>query len=201
MAAVDPAAAAVPAVPIAYLVGTFPTAQLVATAHGHDPTREGSHNPGASNVYRLAGARAGAEVFAGDFVKGLFAAGLGGLLGGRPVALACGVAAVLGHMFPVTRGWRGGRGVATAGGMSLALWPGPAAIAALSWLLIARITKKASIASLVIAVLVPATVALGRRPGWEIVGVSGVALLVVARHADNLRRLWRGDEASLRSGP
>lgn len=201
MAAVDPAAAAVPAVPIAYFVGTFPTAQLVASARGHDPTREGSHNPGASNVYRLAGPRAGVMVFAGDLAKGLLAAAAGGLAGGRALAFACGVAAVAGHVFPATRGWRGGRGVATAGGMALALWPGPAVAALGVWLALARLTGKASVASMAIAVLLPVLVWFSASPGWEVVGAALVAAVVVARHGENVRRLLRGDEASLRSGP
>jgi glycerol-3-phosphate acyltransferase PlsY len=74
---------AVVVVPCAYLLGTFPAAQLVGGARGHDPTREGSGNPGASNVYRLAGRRAGATVFALDLVKGALATGAGYALDGR----------------------------------------------------------------------------------------------------------------------
>src|SRR5207249_3926010 len=107
----------------AYFLGTFPAAQVVSQRAGRDPTREGSRNPGASNVYRLAGRRAGLAVFAGDLAKGLVAAGVGLAVGGRPLGMLCGAAAVLGHVFPVTRGFRGGRGVATAGGLALVLFP------------------------------------------------------------------------------
>src|SRR5215470_5743795 len=71
-------------VPVAWLLGTFPTAVLVARAHGHDVTREGSGNPGASNVARLVGWRAGALVLVCDFAKGAVAAGVGYAVGGRP---------------------------------------------------------------------------------------------------------------------
>src|SRR5689334_17894800 len=101
-------------VPLAYLAGMFPTARLVGGRTGHDPTHEGSGNPGASNVYRLAGRRAGAMVFLGDFAKGALAAGVGLAVGGRALGLACGAAAVAGHIAPVTRRFRGGKGVATA---------------------------------------------------------------------------------------
>src|SRR3954471_22016442 len=88
---------------LSYLLGTFPTALIVARLTGHDPTTEGSGNPGASNVYRLAGARAGLAVFLGDAAQGAVAAGVGRAVGGPPLALACGLAAVVGHVFPVFR--------------------------------------------------------------------------------------------------
>src|SRR4051812_39921960 len=84
---------------LAYLLGTFPTARLVAGR----AIEGGSGNPGASNAFRVAGARAGALVFAGDVAKGAAAAGTGLALHGRPLAFACGGAAVIVHCFPVTR--------------------------------------------------------------------------------------------------
>src|SRR5881227_4428176 len=91
---------------LSYLLGTFPTALIVARLAGHDPTKEGSGNPGASNVYRLAGARAGLAVLRGDAAKGAAATGVGRAVGGPPLALACGIADVVGHVFPVFRGFR-----------------------------------------------------------------------------------------------
>ena len=82
---------------LSYLLGTFPTALIVARLAGHDPTKEGSGNPGASNVYRLAGAQAGMAVFLGDAAKGAIATGMGRAAGGPRLALACGIAAVVGH--------------------------------------------------------------------------------------------------------
>src|SRR5262245_23594316 len=87
----------------AYLLGTFPGALLVARAGGRDVLAEGSGNPGASNVARLMGWKAGLLVLAADFGKGAIAAGVGLAVGGRIGAFALGIAAVLGHMFPVTR--------------------------------------------------------------------------------------------------
>src|SRR3954449_13578298 len=97
-------------IPFAWALGTFPTAVLVARAHGHDVTREGSGNPGASNVARLVGWRAGALVLVIDFAKGAIAAGIGMATYGRVGAFAMGAAAVLGHTFPLYR--KGGKGVA-----------------------------------------------------------------------------------------
>ena len=87
-------------VALGYLLGTIPTAERVGRRVGHDPTLEGSGNPGASNVFRTAGARAGAMVFAGDVVKGMVATGIGLAAGDRMLALACGAAAVVGHVAP-----------------------------------------------------------------------------------------------------
>lgn len=195
-----PVTVAVLLVPVGYLVGMFPTAQLVGVAAGHDPTVEGSGNPGASNVYRLAGRKAGAAVFAGDLLKAVLAAGAGYAAGGRSLAMACGVAAVVGHVFPVTRGGRGGRGVASGAGVVLVLFPLVAVGAALAWFAVARASHKASVASLAVAAGVPVAVAGLGRPAWEPASVAGLALLIVARHAPNLRRLAQGREQSLRGG-
>src|SRR5438874_8450805 len=106
-------------VPIGYLLGTFPSAVLVARARGVDITRQGSGNPGASNVIRVLGWRAGAVVLATDFAKGAAAAGGGLAAGGRAGAYVVGIAAVVGHTYPPGR--KGGKGVAAAGGMLVVL--------------------------------------------------------------------------------
>jgi glycerol-3-phosphate acyltransferase PlsY len=189
---------AVLVVPCAYLLGTFPAAQLVAAARGHDPTREGSGNPGASNVYRIAGRRAGATVFALDAVKGAVATGAGYALDGRSLAMACAVAAVVGHVFPVWRGFRGGRGVATAAGAALVLWPLAAVVGAAVWMGVAQVARTASAASLAAAVAIPVAVALTGRPAVELAVVVTLAALVVVRHLPNIRRLLSGRETRLR---
>ena len=107
----------------AYLLGTFPTARLASRRRGVDPTGAGSRNPGATNVYRTAGRRAGVLTLVGDVVKGATAAGLGWAVGGHGLGVACGVAAVVGHVAPLTRPSRGGKGVATVAGMALVLFP------------------------------------------------------------------------------
>jgi len=186
-------------VALGYLLGTIPTAMLVGRRVGRDPTREGSGNPGASNVYRTAGARAGALVFAGDLLKGVVATGVGLAVGGRSLGLACGAAAVVGHIAPVTRRFRGGKGVATACGMAVVLFPVLTAIAAVVWGVLVKLTGKASLASLAVVVLVPVGIVVTGRPAIEIIGVIAVAALVVARHAGNIRRLVRGEERSLQA--
>jgi len=182
---------------LSYLLGTFPTALIVARLAGHDPTKEGSGNPGASNVYRLAGAQAGMAVFLGDAAKGAIATGMGRGAGGPRLALACGIAAVVGHVFPLFRRFRGGRGVATAAGTVAVVEPLVALPFVAVWLLIARLTGKASAASLVVIGATPAVVLALDRPVWEKAGMGGLAAIVVARHAGNLVRLARGDEPEL----
>jgi glycerol-3-phosphate acyltransferase PlsY len=181
----------------AYLLGTFPTAILVGRRRGRDVTAEGSGNPGASNTLRTMGRRAGAVVLVGDLAKGAVAAGVG-LLAGRGVGVACGLAAVLGHVAPVTRRFRGGKGVATAAGMAAVLVPVVAAALAAVWVAVAKATGTASKASIAIAAGLPIGAALAGRPAGELVAFAACGALVIARHRDNLGRIRRGEEPTLR---
>ena len=187
------------AVPVAWLLGTFPSALLVARSHGRDILREGSGNPGASNVARLLGWRAGALVLLLDFSKGAIAAGAGYLIGGRPGACALGVAAVVGHTFPLYR--KGGKGVAAAGGALIVLYPLIVVGLAVVWFVIARLLHKASLASLLTTILFPVAVAAFQYDAWEIVAVSALAVLVIIRHLGNIRRLLRRQEIDLGAPP
>jgi glycerol-3-phosphate acyltransferase PlsY len=182
----------------AYLLGTFPSAVLVARAGGHDVTSEGSKNPGASNVARLMGWKAGLLVLVADFGKGAIASGVGLAVAGRGGAFALGIAAVLGHMFPVTRRFKGGKGVATAGGMLVVLYPVIVVILGVVWFVVARLLKLASVGSLLCAVLFPILVWIGGYGVVEVVAISALAVVVIARHAANVRRLVQGRE--LRTG-
>jgi glycerol-3-phosphate acyltransferase PlsY len=184
---------AVAAIP-AYLLGTFPTAILVARAGGHDVLAEGSRNPGASNVARLMGWKAGLLVMAGDLAKGAIAAGVGLAVAGRAAAFVLGILAVLGHTYPVTRRFTGGKGVATAGGLLAVLYPLIVLGLAVVWFLVARVLKLASVGSMLLAALFPVAVALTGHAGWEIGVTSALGVLVLVRHLPNLRRLLRGQE-------
>ena len=181
----------------AYLLGSFPTAALVARRRGRDPSTEGSGNPGATNVYRLLGRRAAVAVLIGDVGKGLIAAGVGDAVAGRAGLFACGIAAVVGHCVPAGRWRRGGKGVATAAGVALIAFPLVAVGAGLLWVALAKLTDKASLASLVGIAVVPIAAALAGRPLGEVLAASGIAAIVIARHWSNLGRLARGVERSL----
>ncbi len=158
-------------VPVAYLLGTFPSASLVARQHGVDVTKEGSGNPGASNVVRLLGWKAGALVLVLDAAKGAIAAAAGLAIDGHQGAWILGVAAVLGHIFPVWSKFKGGRGVATGAGVFLVVYPGVTLVLALVWILIARGLHKASVASLTVAVLAPIVVIVRGGAAIDIVVV------------------------------
>ena len=181
----------------AYLVGMFPTAQLVGRRFGVNPTEQGSGNPGASNVYRLGGRKAGAMVFAIDALKGALPALLALVVAGRPEAHAVWLAAVAGHVWPLTRGFRGGKGVATAGGAGLVISPLIGLACAALFLVTVRIARVAALGSLSIAISYPIIGAFF-LPGWEVAASSAVAAILVIRHQSNIRRLIRGEENSIK---
>jgi glycerol-3-phosphate acyltransferase PlsY len=184
--------------PIAYLVGTFPSAVLIARARGVDITASGSGNPGASNVGRLLGRKLGVLVFVLDGLKGAVSVAIGYLVAGHAGALALACAAVVGHVFPITRGFKGGKGVATAGGSVIALYPIIGVAMTALWLITAKLTKKASLGSLAIAIGFPISQAIAGRPWGEIVTGAGLCAFVIWRHLPNLKRLVKGDELSLK---
>ena len=183
--------------PAAYVVGTFPSAELVARANGVDITTYGSGNPGASNVTRALGWRKGVWVFALDAAKGAAAAGLGLAAGGRVAAYALGAAAIVGHIAPVTRNFRGGKGVATGGGVLAVIHPIGFAVVTVVWWVLGRVTGKAAVGSIVAVCLVPVGLAIVGAPAWEFAGTLALCLLIVARHAGNVRRLVRREEPEL----
>ena len=175
--------------PAAYLLGTFPSAGIVARSRGIDITTVGSKNPGASNVARALGTSWGVLVFLLDGLKGAVPAAAGVALDTRPGAYLLVGAAVLGHMFPVTRWFRGGKGVATMGGAVAVLHPLVFAALLVVWLVVRKLSDKASLASIAIAIGLPLGIVIERSPGWEVVASGALALLVMLRHTDNIRRL------------
>ena len=188
-------------IPLAYLLGTFPSADLVARRYGIDVTKAGSGNPGASNVIRLVGWKAGVVVLLADAAKGAIAAGVGLVLDGHRGAWILGTAAVVGHVFPVWRRFKGGKGVATGAGVFAVVFPLVTVILAAVWFFVTRVLKKASIASVVVALIAPFAVWFRDGTTFDIVFVSVVAGLLVLRHASNLRRLVRGEEHGLERPP
>lgn len=183
--------------PIAYLIGTFPSARLVASSNGIDIRAVGSGNPGASNVTRALGWRRGLYVFVLDAAKGAIAAGLGLLADGRPLGYTMAAVAVLGHVFPVWERFQGGKGVATGGGAFAVLSPVAFVVLIAVWYMVSRATKKASLASIAVVVLLPVGVGIVRREWWEVFATVGICLLVMARHLGNIRRLVTRQEHAL----
>ena len=184
-----------------YLVGSIATAVLVSRVLGvADPRSGGSGNPGATNVLRLAGRKAAALTLAGDVLKGVVPV-LAARAAELPPAMVAlvGLAAFLGHLFPVFFGFRGGKGVATALGALLGLEPLLGAAVLATWLAVAGVTRYSSLAALVASVLAPgyAWVLSGDR---GLVGaVAVMAVLLVWRHRANVRRLLAGEEGRIGS--
>jgi glycerol-3-phosphate acyltransferase PlsY len=187
---------AVVLVPFAYALGMLPSAVMVARSRGVDILRAGSGNPGASNVARVMGGRWGALVFLIDAAKGAIPAGIGLLVDSRPGGYVLLTAAVLGHMFPLTRHLRGGKGVATTGGGMLVLHPVVSLMLLALWLFVRRLSGKASLASLLVTVGLPVGVAIVGAPAWEVLAIIALGVLVMVRHLDNIKRLVAHRELS-----
>jgi len=178
-----------------YFAGSVPFGLLVVrVASGKDVRTVGSGNIGATNVARAAGRGAAAFTLLLDALKGFLPVLLAGRTLAEPWAPAgCGVAAVVGHCFPVWLRFRGGKGVATGFGVALGLAPLAAACGAALWIVLyklLRISSVGSLAGVAAALLVSATTA----PRWSIAGLAGIALIVLVRHRGNLERLLRHQE-------
>ena len=179
-----------------YLLGSVSAGVLVAHALGlGDPRNAGSGNPGATNVLRLGGKKAAALTLLGDGGKGMLAIWLAHQLDMASGIIALtGLAAFIGHLYPVFHGFRGGKGVATGFGVLLA-WAWPAGLAALfTWLVVAAVGRRSSLAALAAAVLAPVYLALLSTPLMIIAAMTLMAVLTVYRHQDNIRRLLDGTE-------
>ena len=194
---------------LAYLLGSIPFAVIVSRAFAlPDPRSYGSGNPGATNVLRTGKKAAAALTLLGDALKGWLAVYLAQHIaesGEMDVAAAvAAVAATLGHLYPVFLRFRGGKGVATATGVLIALdpWLGAGAIA--TWIITAFFFRYSSLAALVAAVFAPffAFFLYGMgRFAWEgAIGVAVIALLIAWRHQDNIRNLIAGTEGRIGGG-
>jgi acyl phosphate:glycerol-3-phosphate acyltransferase len=183
----------------AYLIGMFPTALLVGRRVGHDPRVEGSGNPGASNVYRTAGHRAGLAVLVVDAAKGALPAAVGLVVGGRGHALVWWIAAVVGHVAPMVRRLVGGKGVATTAGGAAVMYPLFAPVLGVVFGLVVWRWRMASLGSLCAVALLPlVALASGRGPD-EVIGTLVVAAVVFGRHRANIARLRLGTEVRISS--
>ncbi len=184
---------------LAYLIGSIPFAVLVSRAFGlSDPRSYGSKNPGATNVLRSGNKAAAALTLLGDTAKGWFAVWLAQYYGLS--AVACGFVALAvfyGHLFPVFLGFKGGKGVATAAGVLLALnfLLGLAVLGV--WLGVAFVFRYSSLAALCAAVAAPVLAALIHGAGPLPFFVAVIAVSLIAKHRQNLFRLLRGEETKI----
>lgn len=185
---------------VAYFLGTFPSAELVARRHNKDITKVGSGNPGASNVIRELGWKAGMTVFLLDMAKAAISVGIAWAVSGAqrdPLTYAAMFAAVAGHVAPVTRRFHGGKGVASGGGALFVLFPEVSAVLFISWFVISKLTRKASVASLAITIATPIGMVIDGAERWELLVVLGLVAFVIIKHLPNIRRLRTKTEPSL----
>ncbi len=183
---------------LAYLLGSLSSAVLVCRLFGlPDPRTTGSGNPGATNVLRLGGKKAAAMTLVGDMLKGLLPTVIA-QFASLPLAwvAAIGVASVVGHIFPVFFGFRGGKGVATGLGTLLGTHWVTGLLAIAIWLATCLVFRISSLAALVTFAAVPLLFILSGRTTTAIV-LAIMSVLLFWRHRDNIKRLMSGEEPRL----
>jgi len=191
------------AVAAAYLIGSVSFAVVVSKVMGlADPRSYGSKNPGATNVLRTGNRKAALFTLLGDALKGvvavLLAKGLAGPLGfGDGTIALVALAVFVGHLFPVFHGFKGGKGVATAAGVLLALHPLLGVGTLLTWVIIAWFFRYSSLAALVSAIFAPLWYLFLFRPDPIAAAVTLMSLLLIWRHASNIQNLMAGKESRI----
>jgi len=206
------------AIIIAYLLGSVPFGFIIARAYGKDLRSIGSGNIGATNLARAVGRKWGYICFGLDVLKGLIPVAVVGAavdVRSNPTALSLwlgvGIAAIIGHVFPIYLRFKGGKGVATSFGVALGLWPYftiCALIALVVWIVVVLIWRYISLASICAAVTFPIALVPGMivLPGWDfanlwplLVAAIAIPILVIVRHRENITRLVAGTESKMRS--
>lgn len=190
---------------VGYLIGSIDFAVLVGKLNGVDIYSVGSGNPGTSNVLRTMGKSAAAAVLIGDLLKGVVAAAVGGLMAptgdgilqGSALAAAAGTMAVVGHCYPAFHKLKGGKGVATGFGVLLWVSPIAALILGVTWAVIVKLTKVASIGSLIVVVAAIPLLFWQGAERYELFWVGVALLLIIWRHKGNIARIRSGGEAKV----
>lgn len=185
---------------IAYLMGSISSAIIICKLWGlPNPREQGSGNPGATNVLRLGGKTPAVIVLMADVLKGIIPVALAKLLQADALILG-GVtaAAVMGHLYPVFFGFKGGKGVATSAGAVFTLSPVLGMCLLMVWLIVASIWRYSSLASLVAALVAP-VIAVWLLPALILPSILLITCLIFARHYENIQRLRLGIENKLGS--
>lgn len=183
---------------ISYLVGAIPFGLLFTRAKGIDIRKVGSGNIGATNVMRAAGKGAAALTLTSDLLKGSAAVALAKIAGTGPLVEGmAGLAAVLGHDFPVYLRFKGGKGVATSLGVILLYTPQAGILTVVIWLATAYISRHSSLGALVSFGMLPGVLLVLGEPEAKILFAACLSALLFIRHAENIRRLARGTESKI----
>ncbi|HHJ39351.1 MAG TPA: glycerol-3-phosphate 1-O-acyltransferase [Methylothermaceae bacterium] len=183
-------------IPLGYFLGSVSSAVIVCKLSGlPDPRTTGSHNPGATNVLRVGGKKAAMVTLLGDMLKGLLPVAAANLMGADSLIVAAtGLAAFLGHLFPIFFGFQGGKGVATALGVMLGMnWLLGLAVIG-TWIAVAAISKISSLSALTAALLAPVYAMLILQQPLSAGLIAVMSGCLFWRHRENIRRLLRGEE-------
>ena len=187
-----------------YFLGAVPTGYLIAKRVMHIDIREhGSGNPGAANVYRIVGKWAGISTFLVDGLNGFIPVSLAFHFcpTNYGVAIACGVIAILGHMWTIYLKFRGGKGVATSAGVFAALLPIPTAIAFASFVVCVALWGRISIGSICACIVLPlCSYFIGEHPMSVNIMVTAIGALVIYKHVPNIKRLLAQKELKFEDG-
>ncbi len=190
---------------LAYVAGATPTSHVVGkSVYGIDLRTEGSGNLGGTNAFRVLGWKAALPVIVADVLKGWFPVWYFPQIHGDAPwawALAYGGAAIIGHVFSFWVGFKGGKGIATSGGVFIAVAPMALLAGLATWLMVVMGTRFASVSSLSAALVVPVVVYFTPHQGGDITFwfAVGLALFVIWSHRSNIGRLLRGEEQALRT--
>jgi len=181
----------------AYLLGSISFAYLAGRSRGIDLRTVGSKNVGATNVFRTLGRTIGIAVMALDIAKGVIAVELANATTTSPWPLIAAAAAILGHVFPVWLGFRGGKGVAVAGGAMIGLVPLAALIVIVIWVIVVAATRYVSVGSIAAAAVFPFLVLFVGASWPVVIFATGASIMLVVRHRANITRLIHHEELRL----
>ncbi len=185
---------------LGYAFGCIPCSYLASRILGHIDIRDfGSGNTGATNVYRVLGKKAGIIAFIGDFLKGLLPALIGNAIAGQEAGAVAALFAVIGHCYPATLKFKGGKGVATSAGMIFGTAPLIGVILIILQFSILFVTRYMSLASIISAALFPVLVYFSApTPVYQLASIL-MGVLVIFRHHTNIRKLLKGEESKMGS--
>jgi acyl phosphate:glycerol-3-phosphate acyltransferase len=183
---------------LAYLIGSIPVGVILGKMKGVDPRKTGSGNIGATNVMRAGGKALGIITLFGDAAKGFIPVFLAELFGLDVSIIAIiGLAAFLGHVFPIFLRFKGGKGVATALGVYIAIGPLVILGAFIIFIIVFLIWRYVSLASLIGAIMVPIGLYVIKAPCEFVIMAGIIAMIVIIRHKENISRLLKGTENKL----
>ncbi|MYL71085.1 glycerol-3-phosphate 1-O-acyltransferase PlsY [Halobacillus litoralis] len=182
---------------IAYLLGSIPSGLIVGKiGYGTDIREHGSGNLGGTNTFRVLGIKAGLIVTLADILKGTLAAALPYFMGAEVIPLVIGIFAVIGHMYPVFAGFKGGKAVATSGGVILGVNPVIFAVLLLSFFIVLYLSKYVSLSSMVSGIVGIVATLVVKDYGLTII-ISLFTIFVIYRHLANIKRIINKTEPKI----